>query len=374
MHRFQAIEGARGWLAWMVVLSHVGQILALDAHGGHAVWLARLGETGVMTFIVISGFVITNLVMEKQEPYPLYLLRRAFRIFPAYWVAYAVALAIFPVVIASARLLPLAGDAHDPWMGLITQWQTALATHTALMVWSHVVLLQGLIPDSVIPWAASNVLGPAWSLTLEWQFYLIAPLMIWGLAKKAWRAPTIILIAVGAFIARNNLIGVYYLPSVLPAAAYVFMIGIGCRLAFDELKKAALPPETLLAALVLGLLFPNLLWLAIWLAIYTYLLNSERWSSHPVHHIMRAALDSQFARYCGARSYSVYLFHLPILELVTWWLAVHFHPQLTPFALMLFAIAAPIILLVSDISYRLVERPCIRLGARLTRPRPPVVA
>ncbi|HVV33381.1 MAG TPA: acyltransferase [Vitreimonas sp.] len=374
MHRFQAIEGVRGWLAWMVVLSHVGQILALDEHGGHAVWLPRLGEAGVMTFIVISGFVITNLVMEKREPYPVYLLRRAFRIFPAYWIAYAIALAIFPLAVASVPLLPLAGDPQNPWMSLITQWQTALATHTALMVSSHLALLQGLIPDSFIPWAGSNVLGPAWSLTLEWQFYLIAPLMIWGLAKKAWRAPTIILIAAGAFIARNNLIGVYYLPTVLPAAAYVFMIGIGCRLAFDELKKAALPPETPLAALLLGFIFPSLLWLAIWLAVYSYLLNRERWSVHPIARVMHTLLESGPARYCGARSYSVYLFHLPILELVAWWLALNVHPPLMTFALLLFAIAAAIILLVSDVSYRFVEQPCIRIGARLTRQRPPALA
>ena len=374
MHRFQAIEGARGWLAWMVVLSHIGQILGLDVHGGHWVWFSRIGDTGVMVFIAISGFVITNLVVDKRERYPQYLLRRGFRIFPAYWIAYALALAVLPYAVASAPLLPLSGDPSDFWQPLLHQWQATLDTHPWLMVLSHLTLLHGVIPDSVILYSGTDVLGPAWSLTLEWQFYIVAPLMIWALASKTWRLPTVLLVALGVTAVRMNLFGHYQMPSVLAAAAYVFMIGIGCRLAFDNLKNTPLPPETPLVTLLIGLLYPDLLWLALWMTIYVYLLNAERWGAHPVARAIHAILESRPARYFGARSYSVYLFHLSILELATWWLVTNVHPPVMQFAVMLFAIAAPIILITSDVMYRLVEQPCIRLGAHVTRERAPLPA
>lgn len=369
MHRFQAIEGARGWLAWMVVISHVSQILGLDTFGGHWIWPSRLGDTGVTTFIVISGFVITNLIMDKHEPYPRYLLRRGFRIFPAYWLAYGFAIAVLPFAVQGAALLPLAHDPRNFWLPLVTHWQETLTTHPWLMVLSHLALLQGVIADSFIPFAGTDVLGPAWSLTLEWQFYLVAPAMIWAFASKAWRLLAVCLIALGVVLMRANVIGEYNLPNFLPASAHLFMIGIGCRLAFDELKKVTLGPETLIVVALLGVLFPDLLWLAVWSAIYIYILNAEKWRTHPISRVVHAALESAPARYFGARSYSVYLLHLPILELMAWLIATRLHPNVMPFAAILFLFSAPLILIASDLMYRLVERPFIRLGAAAATPR-----
>ena len=47
----------------------------------------------VMIFVILSGFVITHLVVEKHEPYGPYLGRRALRIFPIY---------LFALLLASA--------------------------------------------------------------------------------------------------------------------------------------------------------------------------------------------------------------------------------------------------------------------------------
>lgn len=367
MPRFTAIEGMRAWLAWGVVLSHINQSLGLDEmFGGHWVWASRAGE-GVFVFIVISGFVITHLVLDKQEPYPRYLLRRAFRIFPAYWIGYAIALAALPYAVASLAHLPWVNNPAFTWDELIHNWADTMARHPLAQLSLHALLLQGVAPENLLPFSATAVLGPAWSLTLEWQFYLVAPAMIWALASQRWRLAAVAAVLIGYALFRANVFGQHMLPSFLPGAAYMFMIGIACRLGFRQAQQVALPPEAALGCLVLGLIYPELLWLGVWFALYVFLLNSERWpaAQSVTANVFRAAFESELAQYLGARSYSVYILHLPILQMLTW--ALVSHGVFTPnqlFGLLLVSVAASV-LAASDILYRLVERPMIKLGARL---------
>jgi peptidoglycan/LPS O-acetylase OafA/YrhL len=367
MPRFTAIEGARAWLAWGVVLSHINQSLGLDEmFGGHWVWAARAGE-GVFVFIAISGFVITHLVLDKHEPYPRYLLRRAFRLFPAYWIGYAIALAVLPFAVASLAHMPWANDPAYTWDTLIYNWSDAMAHNAWPQILLHLLLLQGVVPDSVLPFSGTAVLGPAWSLTLEWQFYLVAPALIWALASKRWRLLTVVVVTAALALFHLDAFGHFMLPNFLPGAAYIFMIGIACRLGFRQAQQVALPPEVALGCLVVGAIFPDVLWLSVWFALYVFLLNGERWRTEPsfIASGFRAAFGSKAAQYLGARSYSVYILHLPILQLLTWGFVTHgVFTQVQLFAILLVATSVSV-LIASDILYRLVERPMITLGARL---------
>src|ERR1700746_1845719 len=85
MKKFVAIEGLRGWLAWAVVVCHLVQTSDLYAMGlGPA--LVQVGLFSVLIFIIVSGFVITHLTIERPEPYGTYLVRRFMRIFPLFAV------------------------------------------------------------------------------------------------------------------------------------------------------------------------------------------------------------------------------------------------------------------------------------------------
>lgn len=56
---------------------------------------------------------------------------------------------------------------------------------------AHIPLIHGLIPPSALPDAAAAFLGRAWSISTEWQFYLIAPQAVAALLYHYVEAPAI---------------------------------------------------------------------------------------------------------------------------------------------------------------------------------------
>jgi peptidoglycan/LPS O-acetylase OafA/YrhL len=241
-----------------------------------------------------------------------------------------------------------------------------MTDHPEAQLVLHAALLQGIVPDSIWPYTSTAVLGPAWSLTLEWQFYLFAPALIWLLSRKSTWFGTAVLIIVGAVIWRGGYFGTYAMPTVLPMAAYIFLIGIVSRLYLQQLQILPLAPQFAVVIGAMGLLFKDQLWLAIWLAILVVLLQGGSWDARRfLPGAMHAALQSRVVQYLGARSYSVYLVHLPIIQVLTWLIVSHWPLSQLQLFFLLIALSVPVTLLTSDLLYRLVERPMIRLGARL---------
>ena len=139
--------------AWVVV-GHLS--LALD-------WRLPLIDSpglAVDVFIILSGFVIALLLERKAEPYPAYLLRRAFRLFPLY----------LPVLAVSALLLPVqleAWEAATPSPAnllRVERAQSALAEPWAHLL-VHIPLVQGLVPRFASPDMAYTIVGQAWSIS-----------------------------------------------------------------------------------------------------------------------------------------------------------------------------------------------------------------
>src|SRR5579872_3145219 len=109
IEKFSAIEGLRGWLAWTVVLSHLSLVsnIYVKGIGPNAV---RAGSIAVLIFIIISGFVITHRVIERPEPYRIYLLRRFMRIFPLFAVTCAIGFFTNDLEAATLSHVPWASD------------------------------------------------------------------------------------------------------------------------------------------------------------------------------------------------------------------------------------------------------------------------
>lgn len=363
--RFEGLDGARGALAWLVVLDH---LVLLSGATTLKPWVHSLmapGGYAVLVFVILSGFVITHLLLNRPEPYRAYLVRRFFRLYPAYFVALT---ASFVVVAAFSHL-----QTSMPWADpnaaghARTYLNEAAAGRVPLQAVAHLLMLHGLIPSSILPDSQYLFLTPAWSLSLEWQFYLVAPAVI-GLATAGRRgAASIFAIALTAFGIYHTLpSGTFVLPSALPGAGLFFLVGIFSRIACTQLKGRSFH---LLAAgislTVVGAAYKWMVPVGLWLILLGTVLAEDGQAPD----FMVAAnrwLSSAPLRYLGDLSYSVYLLHWPVIAGA---LLVTYSQGFDVSGGVAIVIACSLIgtLVAAALVHRFVEKPGIKLGKKIGR-------
>ena len=200
--------------------------------------MIRLGHLAVMVFIIIiSGFVITNLVINSNEPCSIYLRRRALRLFPTSLIC--LAFGILMTYLSYDALFQLWG--RESVQGLDLQLQQ-LSLSGSNLIWhilAHIFLLQGLIPDNILYYSQMMFLDPAWSLSLEWQFYIVAPIFIAALrsGRVIVSITVVFLLLLGYYFGNKHVFGHFGLPSFLPGIAIYFAIGILTRLYLDQERR-----------------------------------------------------------------------------------------------------------------------------------------
>ncbi len=382
MTRFPGLDGLRGWLAWTVVLHHILFFTGLGASWLPPGAVMEAGMLAVMIFVILSGFVITHLIIEKDEPYGPYLARRALRIYPIYLLA--LLMGIGATFLTFRTFLTPGGVADPVALATIPYPQIdslrfdraalqggAYFTHLAL----HLTMLQGIFAQSFLPDAAFMFLAPAWSLSLEWQFYLVAPFVVRA-SRRVLPAIGLALATLAVFYLFSlNLFGWWGLPSFLPGASLYFAIGIASRLLItgEPLRfswRAA--PAAILAIgfLVMGAWkLPAEVWL-VFLAASLYRVRGSTFG-RPIHRVFGVLFESRLARHLGEASYSTYLVHLPLLQ-IAMYLAIRVL-ALGPANAILFVAFGTLVstYALSQLTYRFVELPFIARGKRWARQASP---
>lgn len=152
-----ALDGLRG-VAILLVLIHMLSLLD-TAHGMPAYVFSRIsqiGWTGVQLFFVLSGFLITGILLDTQRSgnyFSGFYARRALRIFPLYFITLTVAFVILPAI--NIEPPAIARDqSHQIWL------------------WTWLVNWAGHFN------AGSEAFPHFWSLAVEEQFYLVWPLLL----------------------------------------------------------------------------------------------------------------------------------------------------------------------------------------------------
>jgi len=148
LDRLALVEVARGIAAGIVVLFHCARHIDAAYHVPLLTACFKFGDAGVDLFFVISGFVICFVHLDDlghPETLRRYVIRRFLRIFPLYWIA---------------TLLTLAID---------------LAAHHSLP--SIKVLA---ISATLYPFSSDPLLGVAWTLKFEVLFYAVFGLTIYN--------------------------------------------------------------------------------------------------------------------------------------------------------------------------------------------------
>jgi peptidoglycan/LPS O-acetylase OafA/YrhL len=359
--RYLAVDGLRAWMAWLVVFSHIVQQAGAATTG--PAWQAafEIGNIAVQTFIIISGFVIAHLLTERRQRYPAYIASRFMRLFPAYAVCIALTAACYS---AAARLA--APSWFLPTHGVL---YSSEIKHLGLHLIAHATMFHGAIPNSVL-WGSQYVfLPPAWSISLEWQFYLLAPFLIAALRRSS-----------GAFLLTASIVAltpVYHhalgdlwgQPSVVIGAGHYFLIGIATRLWAPSLAGQVRFPAAVslgLAAMFMWLKSPAL---ALWIGVYTFMLRAPEDDRGLAGHYVAVAkllLESKWVQLLAERSYSTYLLHWSVLMVIG---TVASRAGLTAgrelVAVMLLAV--PLTLVGQELLYRCIEVPGRNLGRQLSR-------
>ncbi len=359
MQRLLCLDGLRGALAFYVLLSHTVPFAAVPD------WLVRLfshGGAGVDVFFILSGLVIVQSLGSYDYRARPFLIARTARIFPVFLVVFALALAVQPLRTGFGRM---------PWLGLDSParfiWSGGWPDGWAVSIATHLTMTHGLFPDGVLPYAWVEFLGAAWSLSTEWQFYLVALLLAGriGLRRLTW----LFLAASAAAITWHVLAPDLWQFSraFLPNKAQYFALGIASA-ALVRRDEAALRDyaQVLAAGLTLSAIqggVDKLLPPLIWTICLVAQLRSDRIVVRPI----AAALSSRTAVWLGAVSYCLYLVNEPVQKLLGVGLAMAVQGDAALFTALWLPGAVALPVLAAWALHRWIEAPALRAGRAIAR-------
>lgn len=227
-------------------------------------------------------------------------------------------------------------------------------------------MLQGVLPTDWIPFSALTLVGQAWSLSLEWQFYLVAPFLfiLASSLKKNWARVAVVAIAAICWIVSPYMGGAFvgnYLP--MFGAGFLSYFAFKHVLPrFSQLQLAALTATSLAMTFILlrNSAFP----LAIWI-VSLFCVTSARITGGS-NNVLVALLSTKVATYLGKISYPLYMVHMQVLFACMWLANVLELPMSVRFvALPVGCIVASI--MAADILHRAVEAPCYAFGRRFSK-------
>lgn len=347
------LDGLRGIAVLMVMWFHFFQ----DTSPLEAGVLFRaidvvtpFGRTGVDLFFVLSGFLITRiLIVTKDEPayFRNFYARRFLRIFPLYYFFLALATFVVPVVL----------DERTPTFSENWYW------------WVH---LQNLPLTFGWAWGGPEVY---WTLAVEEHFYLLWPLVIF-LTPRRRLAHVAAALVVTALVVRLAVIGqgidVYYFTLTRMDA-----LALGALLAIFEpiirADRVAFHRRFLISLAATGI--PLLTMLAVVGGTGTGPLQAVRYSFQSLTYAsvvgvaltigatapFRKIVQTWFLAYTGSISFGLYVYHR-----LAFVLANRFLP---PTALLVrFVPAFALAFVMAHFSYRLLELPFLSLKRYFVRP------
>ena len=348
-----ALDGVRGLAVLLVMMVHLQLLMPYRQTGVRAIdGFIQGGYLGVDLFFVLSGFLITALLLDESDRrgsvrFGSFYLRRALRLLPALYV------------LLLAHYLYYRIEGLSP----AAEWATLRAAVLYISNW------QGVID----PYTVAHELTQLWSLAIEEQFYLWWPALLLAFfgPKRSARFVTFTLggAIVGVAVWRAYLLhsGTYWTELTVRTDTRIDGLLIGALLASLWVRRAA-PVRHLRAAgwAALGTIIAcvavfrgpddfgyqgGLTLFAVAAAVLILALVEGSWGG-------RWLFEIRPLRALGRVSYGVYLWHYPIFYVV----AIH-GQGLADIPRVALALALTAVAVLA--SWYLVERPALTLKARL---------
>jgi len=334
--RFAALDGLRA----VTVVSLVG----LHYGFGDFNWLVGKGK--ITVFFVLSGFVITLLLLRDEEKHGRirlrdFFIRRQFRLLPVFWVVVA-------VTVVCRYGIPQSGPGDGSWHEL------------AQMLPYYLTFTHEWGPGGT----DITTLVHSWTLAYEQKFYLAWPLAFWALTRwlPRWRlmgtigltAATLALIPI--FDERFTQYFALMLGCVLALlcherSAWRFVQPLTHPVVATGVALAFIPVHIYIGQLVRYPHDPVLVWYALAVAVLVIAVlhtGPTQW-----------LLTRRPLLFIGERGYAMYLIHGLAGQAV-----IALTPHWAPGGLKRYAIIVLMTLIFADMLYRYVELPSAALGRR----------
>ena len=313
MRRLLCLDGLRGLLAFYVMLSHSVPFAIAPS------WVASLfvhGGAAVDVFFVLSGLVIVQSLASFDYQARPFLIARVARIYPVFLVVFALAIAVQPLHTGFGRMT---------WIGLDSParyiWSEGWPKDWGLDLMTHLTMTHGLFPDGMQPYMWVSFLGAAWSLSTEWQFYVLVVIIGTRLGRGdagLCRLAALFLLISAAAVAWHMVAPDYWQFSraFLPNKAQYFALGVASAVVVHRgstamrFYVAVLATCMALSGLQGGVdkLLPPLIW--------TGCLAAQLHPGSAVLRPVATALSSRPLVWLGAVSYCIYLVNEPVLKVV----------------------------------------------------------
>lgn len=369
--KIRTFEAARGLLALWVVIGHTIKHAGYDPDEIGRWSLFARPEQAVDCFIMLSGFVIFLLLDSQRTSYRDYISRRFLRIAPIYAVVLAV----------SALTLGWQLDviSAQRWTGATVVGDLTLhhdaINHLAGHLLAHATMLHGLVPSSILPSGLYAIVGQAWSISVEWQFYLVAPAFFYLVTTKRWRT-------LGTLVLSLPLLA--HLPSLGDGTAVkqggFFVIGILSYYLWkhsDAIRSEHLPLLELFAAagiaLALYFMSTHKVSMALWTVMLGMAIMEKRRVTGNLFSLATLFASKPSLQWLGKISYSLYLVHNLVIYFWLDQLDTRL-PSVSKAAFLGILLPSVIVTAISlsALSYRWIERPFMQLGSRFSKRSKPV--
>ncbi len=354
MPHLPGLDGLRAFAVIGVLLYHAG-----------VSWLPG-GFLGVEVFFVISGYLITALLLSEWKrtgrlDLKTFWLRRARRLLPALFLLLAVSFS-YAVLFLPGEVAGLRNDVLAA-LGYVTNWY---------YIFGHTSYFQTV--------GRPSLLQHLWSLAVEEQFYLLWPILL-GLGLTRLRRYRLLTAILAGAAVSTGLMALLYQPDADPSRLYYgtdtraagLLIGAALAFVWTPWRREAWQGRksgdvSIVLNLVGGAALGLLVWFGLNIGEYDAFLYRGGFALvalttavliavvvHPLAHLGPALLDIPPVRWFGLRSYGLYLWHWPVLTVTRPELDVN----LDGWPLLVVRLGLTVGL--AELSYRFVEAP-VRAG------------
>lgn len=376
---FPSFNGIRFIAASSVVFHHIEQFKALfgfsDAFDRTNDYpqIYQAGRLGVALFFVLSGFLITYLLLaEKQFAGRIatgnFYVRRILRIWPLYFLVIGLSFFVFPHI--SALYIP--------------GW----SEHTYESFWPKLGFFLLVMPNIAITlYHEMPFSSHTWSIGVEEQFYLIWPWLIGSVRPRR----TLLILGSIALLLAGTFFWLRFGPGSTQPSAGTTQLLISDFLAHFRIGAMAIGG---IGAYLIFIEHPILTFLykkwvqAVVYAVLAYLLatgyripglNYEGYALFFVFLLMNLArnpnsiinLENRLCTFMGKISYGVYMYH-PVVIVLCLYVIRQFMPYSTTFSVLLYVLSYALTTLVAWLSYEYFEKQFLKLKDRFAPGDKPV--